>query len=59
MSKSNEFKSRVYTERPAYADLDAPAKFDAIQGIIATRLRQYPSGQIERKLNLIIADCYG
>lgn len=42
MSNSNEFKSRVYTDRPAYADLDAPAKFDAIQGIIATRLRQHP-----------------
>lgn len=28
------YKSRVYTERPAYADLDAPDKFQAIQGII-------------------------
>ncbi len=37
-----EYKSRVYTDRPAYADLDAPAKFQAIQGIIATRLRQHP-----------------
>lgn len=36
------YKSRVYTDRPAYADLDAPAKFQAIQGIIATRLRQHP-----------------
>ena len=32
-----EYKSRVYTDRPAYADFDAPAKFQAIQGIIATR----------------------
>lgn len=39
----SEFKSRVYTNRPDYADLDSPAKFQAIQGIIATRLRQHPS----------------
>lgn len=39
---SNEFKSRVYTDRPSYADLDSPEKFQAIQGIIATRLRQHP-----------------
>ena len=39
----NEFKSRVYTNRPDYADLDSPSKFQAIQGIIATRLRQHPS----------------
>lgn len=37
-----EFKSRVYTDRPAYADYDAPDKFQAIQGIIATRLKQHP-----------------
>lgn len=37
-----EYKSRVYTDRPAYADYDAPEKFQAIQGIIATRLRQHP-----------------
>ena len=41
MSKE-EYKSRVYTDRPAYADYDAPAKFQALQGIIATRLRQHP-----------------
>jgi hypothetical protein len=34
--------SRVYTDRPAYADLDSPEKFQAIQGIIMTRLRQHP-----------------
>lgn len=38
----NVFRSRVYTNRPDYADLDSPAKFQAIQGIIATRLRQHP-----------------
>ena len=36
------YKSRVYTERPAYADYDAPAKFQAIQSIIARRLREHP-----------------
>lgn len=39
----NVFRSRVYTNRPDYADLDSPAKFQAIQGIIATRLRQHPN----------------
>lgn len=37
-----EYKSRVYTNRPAYADLDSAAKFQAIQGIVATRLKQHP-----------------
>ena len=36
------YKSRVYTERPRYADLPAPEKFQAIQGIIITRLKQHP-----------------
>ncbi|MCM1439906.1 MAG: phosphoadenosine phosphosulfate reductase family protein [Roseburia sp.] len=36
------YKSRVYTERPDYADFDAPEKFQAIIGIIMTRLRQHP-----------------
>lgn len=39
----NDYKSRVYTDRPAYADYDAPAKFQAIQGIIARRLREHPN----------------
>lgn len=37
------YRSRVYTDRPAYADFDAPAKFNAIQSIIAKRLRQHPN----------------
>ena len=37
------YKSRVYTDRPAYADFDAPAKFQAIQSIIAKRLKQHPN----------------
>lgn len=32
-----QFKSRVYTDRPAYADFEAPAKFEAIKSIIAKR----------------------
>lgn len=36
-------KSRVYTDRPAYADFDAPAKFAAIQSMIAKRLIQHPN----------------
>lgn len=42
-SKKEIYRSRVYTERPDYADLDSPEKFDAIQGIIITRLRQHPN----------------
>ena len=37
------FRSSVYTNRPAYADYDAPEKFQAIQGIIITRLKQHPN----------------
>ena len=40
---STVFKSRVYTDRPAYADYDAPLKFQAIEGIIARRLREHPN----------------
>ncbi len=38
----SEYKSRVYTERPAYADYDSAAKFQAIQSIIAKRLKEHP-----------------
>lgn len=37
------YRSRVYTDRPAYADFDAPQKFEAIMGIIARRLREHPN----------------
>lgn len=40
---SDDFKSRVYTDRPAYADYDAPRKFLAIQAIIARRLKEHPN----------------
>lgn len=37
-----DYKSRVYTDRPAYADFEPAAKFTAIQSIIAKRLKQHP-----------------
>lgn len=40
--KNGEYRSRIYTERPPYADFDAPEKFTAIQSIIAKRLVQHP-----------------
>ncbi len=40
---SEPYKSRVYTDRPAYADFGAPAKFDAIRSIIAKRLIEHPN----------------
>ena len=43
MAKKEVYRSRVYTERPAYADFDAPAKFTAIQSIIAKRLYEHPN----------------
>ena len=39
---SEPFRSRVYTDRPPYADYDAPAKFTAIQSIVAKHLREHP-----------------
>lgn len=42
MIMREEHRSRVYTDRPDYADLDAPEKFQTITGIIMTHLRQHP-----------------
>lgn len=39
---SEQYKSRVYTDRPDYADYDAPDKFQTIMGIIMTHLREHP-----------------
>lgn len=39
---SEPYRSRVYTDRPDYADFDSPEKFQAIIGIIMTHLRQHP-----------------
>ena len=36
------YKSKVYTERPSYADFDPPAKFEAIKSIIARRMVEHP-----------------
>lgn len=36
------YKSRVYTDRPPYADYDSPEKFEAIKSIIAKRLIEHP-----------------
>lgn len=38
-----EFHSRVYTDRPEYADYDAPRKFQAIISIIGKRLTEHPN----------------
>lgn len=37
------YRSRVYTDRPDYADFDAPEKFMAIQSIIGRRLTEHPN----------------
>lgn len=41
--KSGEYRSAVYTNRPDYADFEAPAKFTAIMSIIAKRLTEHPN----------------
>ena len=37
-----EYRSRVYMDRPDYADFDPPEKFQAVTSIIARRLREHP-----------------
>jgi len=37
------YKSKVYTDRPAYADFDSPNKFEAVKSIIAKRLIEHPN----------------
>ena len=41
--KNTLFRSKVYTDRPAYADFDAPRKFEAVKSIIAKRLVEHPN----------------
>lgn len=43
MRNTNKYHSRVYTDRPDYADLPSDEKFQAILGIIGTRLKQHPN----------------
>ena len=38
---TKEYRSRVFTDRPDYADFEAPAKFQAIMSIIAKRLKEH------------------
>lgn len=40
--QKGEHRSRIYTDRPLYADYDSPEKFMAIQSIIMQRLREHP-----------------
>ena len=35
--------SKVYLDRPDYADFDSPAKFEAIKSIVAKRLKEHPN----------------
>ena len=39
----NEYRSAVYTNRPAYADFEPAQKFQAIQSIVAKRLTEHPN----------------
>lgn len=41
-----EFHSRVYTDRPEYADFEAPEKFEAIKDIVSARLMQHPKAML-------------
>lgn len=43
MKNKEIYRSSVYTNRPEYADFESPAKFTAIQSIIAKRLREHPN----------------
>ena len=43
MAKKEPYRSRVYTDRPDYADFPAAQKFMTIQSIIAKRLKQHPN----------------
>lgn len=40
---SEPYYSKVYTDRPPYADYDSPLKFQTIMGIIAQRLKEHPN----------------
>lgn len=62
------YKSRVYTDRPAYADFDAPAKFQAIrkverQTLGAQRAALATAREIVEKLDMpslpVVGRCEG
>src|SRR5690554_3159024 len=39
---NKQFRSRVYTDRPAYADFEPAKKFEAIKSIVAKHLINHP-----------------
>ena len=41
--KKEVFKSKVYTDRPPYADFEPARKFESIKAIIARRLIEHPN----------------
>lgn len=41
--KKEVFKSKVYTDRPPYADFEPARKFEAVKSIIARRLIEHPN----------------
>ena len=59
--KSNangEFRSRVYLDRPPYADFDAPAKFEAIKNKVG-KDKEYVKerfADIERMITILEKD---
>ena len=56
-AKAGEFRSTVYTNRPPYADFEAPQKFEAIKGIIARRLREHPNAMCSYSGGTAISCC--
>lgn len=40
--KNEPYRSRVYTDRPEYADFDPPEKFAALEGIVLKHLSEHP-----------------
>ena len=51
---SEVFHSRVYTDRPAYADFEPAEKFEAIKSIIAKRQQynEYKRNRMEREKHI-------
>lgn len=41
-TKSEPYRSRVYTDRPEYADFEPQEKFEAIEGIVLKHLTDHP-----------------
>lgn len=43
LDSKGEFRSKVYEDRPAYADFPSAQKFEAIKSIVSRRLKQHPN----------------